>query len=193
MPGLSFRLFLAGIAAGLLLTGAARASEAEEAVAEALARKMFTQFLSDNESIEITGQGVEGKATAVDPAENLEVEVDDLESGYGTATCKMKFGSLFRLKGKLTGDDETPVSALAKLSFTADGFAEIRQQGDQVELSGKIDNLKGEVAELDDVEPEDLPDAKGVVEKALRENLEKLQREINQWLADNPANPNQTE
>lgn len=184
-----------------LLSKPSSYSQSEQQVAELLARKLVLDFFEDedHEEIEIEHEEgdrkIEGVISAIDPEENVEIEVEDLEATPASARGTLILKNPFKLKGKMTRDDKeaTAISGEADLIVKMQMVAEVQDFGDEVKVQPKIKEMELEVDELRDVSPLELAGNKELIEEVFESMKEDLQEDINDWLEENSVSSKDVE
>lgn len=175
--------------------------QSDQKIAEIMARKLVLDFFEDedHEEIELEHEGddreIEGVISAVEPEDNLEIKLEDLQAQPGLARGTLIIENPFRFKGEMKRKDreEIEISGEADLIIKLGMVAEVQDFGDEVKIQPKIEEMELEVEELRDVSPTELSGDKELIEEVFESIEEDLREDINEWLEENSVSSNDIE
>jgi hypothetical protein len=176
--------------ASLLLT-AARADESDVAagIATAIIRQASIKCLTDR-AFPFAEATFKGTAKAVEPGQNVEVEVVDFSYIPGRVVVVYDLTARFQYDGIVNIEKKAqPVKATADISAEISLTANYREEGGGFVIVAKIDKFDDFAVKVLELDPASLPGGKEAVaklaEKALAEHTEVLIKDVNAWLKEN--------
>lgn len=168
------------------------ANDREKQIAQLVARKLVVDFLSDHKELAFEDDAYAVTAKPIDPAEKVKVEVEQLTTGFGSATGTLKVVAPLRIEGKVKqrdqkqGGQSQQVACVVQLALTLKATADVQEINDSVTIQVNVEEFTGEAVEVTELEPADFPTPKEVIDEALHEHREKLREWANSWLRQNP-------
>lgn len=176
--------------ASLLLT-ASRADESDVAagIATAIIRQASIKCLTDRE-FPFEEATFKGTAKAVEPGQNVEVEVVDFSYMPGRVVVVYDLMARFQFDGSVNIEKQAqPVKATADISAEISLTANYREEGGGFVIDAKIDKFDDFAVKVLELDPASLPGGKEAVaklaEKALAEHTDVLLKDVNAWLKEN--------
>jgi hypothetical protein len=175
----------------MLLGTAARADESDVAagIATVIIRQASVKCLTDRE-FPFEEETFKGTAKAVEPNQNVEVEVVDFKYMPGRVVVVYDLTARFQYDGSVDIEKTThPVKATADISAEISLTANYREEGGGFVIDAKIDKFDDFTVEVLELDPASLPGGKDAIaklaEKALADHTEVLIMDVNDWLKDN--------
>lgn len=176
--------------ASVLLT-ASRADESDVAagIATAIIRQASIKCLTDRE-FPFEEATFKGTAKAVEPGQNVEVEVVDFSYLPGRVVVVYDLTARFHYDGSVNLQKKAhPVKANADISAEVSLTANYREEGGGFVIDAKIDKFDDFAVKVLELDPASLPGGKEAVaklaEKALAEHTDVLIKDVNAWLKEN--------
>jgi hypothetical protein len=155
--------------------------------AEAAIKIGAIDYLTDRD-FKLDGPQLVASARAVDPKENVKVELREFNLLPGRADLKVKINALFRFDGRVTADDKA-IDVRGEANFGQLITIEARYWSDDrgLHVEAKATKLKFSVA-VRELVPEDAAGGKRAVAKIalaqLARQREELLRDFNDWQAE---------
>lgn len=173
-----------------LLGTSAHADESDVAagIATAIIRQASVKCLTDRE-FPFEEATFKGTAKAVEPGQNVEVEVVDFSFMPGRVVVVYDLTARFQYDGSVIIEQTArPVKATADISAEISLTANYREEGGGFVIDAKIDKFDDFAVKVLELDPASLPGGKEAVaklaEKALVEHTEVLIKDVNAWLKD---------
>ena len=170
---------------------AIRADESDIAagIATAIIRQASVKCLTDRE-FPFEEATFKGTAKAVEPSQNVEVEVVDFSYMPGRVVVVYDLTARFQYDGSVNIKKAAhPVKAVADISAEISLTANYREEGGGFVIDAKIDKFEDFVVKALELDPANLPGGKDAIaklaEKALADHTEVLLKDVNAWLKEN--------